>query len=1036
MELTVTSSDGTTDSTEMTISVANAPALVNTLNVEVLPGGQAPILARYLDPGWTDDHTATIDGAAVAVPPPTVAAPVLRRGVITGSVPAPGGVGATREVPVAVRDTDLETTDLPSGSVDDATVSVIPTTRTRDENVDDAIGTAPPVVADVSRLSWIQATGDVDIVELQLAGGDLLPGTEVVAALDEVPADLDLVLLALPQQATAAAPYQMAPYQMAPYQMAPYQMAPYQMASISLAPYQMAPYQMAPYQMAAVGLSPYQMAPYQMAPYQMAPLSSDPDLASTVSGGGDIDPAELGIQELLASVPGLQVAGFSANRGLATEQVLVRVDRPGTRLFAVVTGANGAYSDNPYRLRLESSATWNAVADADGTIATKLRDGFCSGTPIDDRELTPPTVDLVGAPSTLIVTQLDRLQASHASDDWDAFMGALSTYAEDLLVQGRVLDLPTSIYDDWDTSPCRVAAANQVTDAIRAAIQAELASGTYEYVVILGDDSVVPFRRTTTGVVVGDESQYLAGSFLRPGSPLAAALAASQELTDDFYTDAAPTPFQTGELYLPDVVTARMVETPAEIAGQMQAFVDSKGYLDARTAVVAAHDFLADGGNAIADTLAEVVDPEGLTRLVDTDETPAAEQWSAGDLRCAWLGSGDGCGDGADVVSPNSHWTHYASLSARGFATDLEDTAPGLSDILTSAEVGATPSSTRQLVFTIGCHAGFSVPDDQSLDGTAYGIDPALDFPQALARRQAVYVASTGFGLGDTEGLAGTEQLMADFAEELLQDDHTAGQALLAAKRGYAAGLSTVSTYDAKALMQQTMYGPPQYRVFGTPSSGEPATLQATAEGTGSTAYSFALAPQPSVSGVTYWTVDGDVQITPGRPWQPRAVYDVGPTAHGAVISGGSYREVEDVTPVITRPTMEWEQGTAELGDTCRNSWWPADLTSVAGGTLVVIPGQFRCTGGTTGTQRLFDTLDVELTTSTSTDRTPPQVGPLDIRSVDGQLELSFPAADVISQIVPLILHAGTITSGQVIDPTPQDGVYRVRVSAPPVPRS
>ena len=1059
VDLTVTSSDGTKDAIDpVTIRVTNAPPLVNALDVDVLSGGQAPVQVRYVDPGWTDDHVAEIGGTTVAIDPDDVtSAPALQRGIARRTVAAPAS--GSEQILVSVDDVDDDALDEPGGalapaSTDQATIRVVAKDPQLNEP-DGTIGEAAPVVADTSRLSFLGSSGDVDVVKLGLRGGPLLPGTEVLVALDEVPADLDLVVVAR-SASTAVAPYQMAPYQMAPYQMAPYQMAPYQMAPISAAPYQMAPYQMAPYQMAALGLSPYQMAPYQMAgvqpapyqmaPYQMAPLSSDPGItAATATGGGDIDPAELGIEGLLRSSSGLQVAGFSANRGLERESVLVRVDQPGTELFAVVVGANGGYSaTTPYRLRLESSATWNAVADAEGQAGTSsrwatLQDQFCA--PVSHQ----PTFDPVARPvmpategRTLVVTNLDRLAASGDAATWPGFLDALQAYTRHELVQADLLDLQTD-YGSWDDNPCQVDAANGVAEGIRGEIRARLAQGAYEYVVILGDDTVVPFRRTTTGVVVGDESQYLAGSFLKPGSPLAAALAASQELTDDYYTDLDPTPFQTGELYVPDVVTARMVETPADITGQMSAFVrpDVDGRLDATTALVTAHDFLADGGGAIATSL-------GARATVSSD---LSDTWDADRLRCGWLGVGAGCEDTADIVSPNSHWTHYASLSAQGFATDQLGEEPGLADILTSEEVGTTPAASPQLVFTIGCHAGFSVPDDQSLDATAYGIDPALDFPQALARRQAVYVASTGFGLGDTEGLAGTEQLMADFAEELVVNGRTAGQALLAAKRGYVDGLSTVSTYDVKSLIQQTLYGPPQYRVFRTTSAEALATaLDAAATGItstpnpdGTTTHRFGFTSMPTDASPRWWTVDDDVQITPGRPWQPRAVLPIAETTRGAVITTGRYRDVTGFEPMVTRPTVEWEQAAPELGATCRNSWWPADLTTVTDGGLVVVPGQFRCTGtapdgSTRGTQRLYDELTVELTGSTSADRTPPRAGPLDIRSVDGQLELGFPASDAsgIARIVPLVLHDGTISSVQAVAPSVQDGTYRVLVSAPP----
>ena len=1025
VDLTVQHPDGPT-TISRSLGVTNAPALVNALDVEALEGADAPVLARFLDAGWQDTHEVSVLGAGGATTT-SAGVPALLRGRIEATVPATAADGS--EVRVTVDDVDEDTLDdePAAGSTDTATVTrVSPTDTMRHEDADDSLAAPPSVVADVSRLSWIQEEGDVDVVELGLAGGALVPGTEVVVALDEVPADYDLVVLASRPQAPETAPYQMAPYQMAPYQMAPYQMAPYQMAPyqmapIEQAPYQMAPYQMAPYQMAELGLSPYQMAPYQMAPYQMAPLSTDDTVTwPRGTGGGDIDASELGIESLLTSVTsegdGVQVAGFSANRGPdARESVLVRVDQPGTRLFAVVVGADGAHDGvTPYRMRLESSAPFGALASADEVYRTALRAVVCAPRSVGQAgrpgvAYTPPT-----NPDTVIVTSLGRLPAA-TETEWQAFVDGLGDYAE--AVGGVIVDVPPTAYAGWDADPCSVDAANGVTDTIRDLVQPVLAAGA-RYLVVVGDDDVVPFRRTSSGVVIGDEAQYLAGSFLQAGSPLAAALAASQELTDDFYADLEPEAFQTGELYVPDVATGRLVETPAEIAGQMTAYLASPG-LDAGTAMVAAHDFLRDGGEAIATTLG-------------AESTLLTEDWSAAALRCAWLGQGTGCTE-PGVVSPNSHWTHYASLSALGYTTS------DFGNIVTSQEVAQDPRTATQLVFTIGCHAGFNVPDAQSLDGTAQGIDPALDFAQAMAQRQAVFVASTGFGLGDTEGLAGTERLMADFAEQLLVDGVTAGEALRAAKQAYADALSTVSTYDVKSLVQQTLYGIPHYQIVGagpaTPTAQASSLDAPSVAATGSTvphAFDLQEVADPDTQG-RYWAVGGDpanVQVTPGRPWQPRYAEPVPAGTRGALVRGGAFTAVADVLPVVTRPTVEWETDpdASLLADQCRDSWWPADLTTVRDDALVVVPGQFRCESATPGlgTQRLYHSLDLEVlgaTTAYPEDWTQPSAGPLTLRSVGGGIEVSLPASDAsgIARIVPVVIDpaTGRVTSVSVVPADP-----------------
>ena len=67
-------------------------------------------------------------------------------------------------------------------------------------------------------------------------------------------------------------------------------------------------------------------------------------------------------------------------------------------------------------------------------------------------------------------------------------------------------------------------------------------------------------------------------------------------------------------------------------------------------------------------------------------------------------------------------------------------------------------------------------------------------------------MASTGFGYGDTDVIAGTEALIGGFADEATTNDglgsstgQPIGLALVDAKRQYLGSLSTVTPYDAKS---------------------------------------------------------------------------------------------------------------------------------------------------------------------------------------------------------------------------------------------
>ena len=78
----------------------------------------------------------------------------------------------------------------------------------------------------------------------------------------------------------------------------------------------------------------------------------------------------------------------------------------------------------------------------------------------------------------------------------------------------------------------------------------------------------------------------------------------------------------------------------------------------------------------------------------------------------------------------------------------------------------------------MGCHAGFQTTD--AVVGST-----VLDWPQYFAEHNTGFVGNTGFGLGDTDSVAFSEELMADFAGKLDRLHPPSGDALLQAKQQY-----------------------------------------------------------------------------------------------------------------------------------------------------------------------------------------------------------------------------------------------------------
>ncbi len=110
-----------------------------------------------------------------------------------------------------------------------------------------------------------------------------------------------------------------------------------------------------------------------------------------------------------------------------------------------------------------------------------------------------------------------------------------------------------------------------------------------------------------------------------------------------------------------------------------------------------------------------------------------------------------------DLVSFNMHFDFDEALPSSGDASGDYS-----SNLISTADLVGR-DLTRGIWFTVGCHSGTNVPD-VSVVAAAPGEEAFTeDWAQAFSRLGALYVAQNAFGLGDTEALALTERLMANF---------------------------------------------------------------------------------------------------------------------------------------------------------------------------------------------------------------------------------------------------------------------------------
>ena len=258
------------------------------------------------------------------------------------------------------------------------------------------------------------------------------------------------------------------------------------------------------------------------------------------------------------------------------------------------------------------------------------------------------------------------------------------------------------------------------------------------------------------------------------------------------------------------------------------------------------------------------------------------DYWTAGELKQRWLENRH------DLDSINAHFDHWRAIPADG---------PG--QVLTAVDVKDSQQVSGTVVFSVGCHSGLPVPDEQAAEHP-------LDFAQALAGKGATYLANTGYGYGDANAIGYSERLMVLFAHEL-RAGGSVGQALRRAKIDYfnTVGIHALTPYDEKVLGVATLYGLPMLRVQmpgaarATSSAADAGQLRpAETCPEGLECRRVVLTPQYDAPHTvtsgdatqTYYSIDGATQVAPGQPIQPRTEISVtlaGATARGALFEGG-----------------------------------------------------------------------------------------------------------------------------------------------------
>ena len=694
-----------------------------------------------------------------------------------------------------------------------------------------------------------------------------------------------------------------------------------------------------------------------------------------------------------------------ANFGVVGDQDWLRFDALGGADYLIKTANLGPQSDTVLevydrnRVTLLASnddagpgqaSTLNFVAPATATYYVRVRhfnagqigDGTeyqisvkgappPSPTPTATATATPtPTATATPQPNphkTLILVNGPRMAALYGQAAADALLAKLYTLADHDRVQGEVIEVTSdasvaAAYGAWTASPeslLDTTKANAVAGAVRNLMLTFFNNGpNIEYVVLAGGDQVIPHRRIPEGTVLVAEQTY--ATHATTNTTLWSAVNDNMTMTDDYYVDREPTDWQGRELYVPDYAIGRLVETPADITGQIDLFL-ANPVLNGNRALVTGYDFVFD----VAQGVGQLVRYDGFT----TDDTLIGSSWTGSAQRTKMIDTTPRF----DLQSINTHADHQ-SLGA-----------PDNDKVTASQIIAGSSDLSRAVVFSVGCHAGFN--DSGS-----------LDLAQAYAQKGAIFVGNTGYGWGGN-GVVYTEKIMRNFAYNLLNGTSARlGKALAAAKKKYYQTESlNFGPYDEKVMMQAIFYGLPMYEITSS-GSLEPedpfpsvAVTPIPPSAFGPVAVgginlgligSFGAFDQHSTGDGTFLAINDSISFDAGAPVQPRYYAALSAAQagdlHGALFLGGVYTDIAAFNPVIALPLNEYVTSTAEPAFSAAG-WYPSvpfqvrtnSTISSTVGSLVSLLGQFN---DASDTQRLYDHMTFATYFSDSPDSQAPVV--------------------------------------------------------------
>lgn len=670
-----------------------------------------------------------------------------------------------------------------------------------------------------------------------------------------------------------------------------------------------------------------------------------------------------------------------------------------------------------YYVRVQS---FNAQADGNGTdYHLQIRPSQELPTPLPTTP-TPPTPTFTSTPTptptatptalpeatptpsgpikTLILTNQKRLTGLFGVEEAQSVAAKLQELAQDSAAPGILVDLAehfavTQAYDAWDNDPGNLAKANATTDAIRALVWYFLDRyPQIDYIVLVGDDRIIPHRRAAHKITVLKEAQYAAEE-LAADTTVGQALRQEVILFDDFYASREARKVKGQLFYLPDKAIGRLVETPQEIKQAVARYLQNQA-VKRSSALLIANDLHLNrlaGAQKICEQLRRYLSPGDFCKT--TANAWGTTQFSDWHLR------------------PNPPVDlHLLDLHSKHWAVQMGDQA------FLATGSAATPPTTLAgtIVMSVGSHSALSVGPDEPYP---------FDWPQFYAQQGALFIGNSATELFLREEALGlSHKLLATLANQFWKNQ-TIGGALVAAKQTYWQEAREPNLNDRHVLHQMILFGLPMYQLPPPQTLSGPNefpsvlrngnaplvgghTLGADATVTGTLTFglaaSFDTLALATTSAGNYYTLDGHVNWKADAAGQPLYFVDLDETllgangpARGVLWLGGVYTDV--LNPNLLIPQVAVSDGAgigqsqvAAPASVAATNPIPAQLDPT-GKRLVVEWGHYDAVENR---QRLYGDVALELTFSTSPDTLAPTVQQRAAQVTKSGIAIKLEAAD------------------------------------------